>query len=257
MTEVDQAGEEFAHIRRVLRERAEAEAARTLARGQRRAERWPAIKRRVAAFTSRMDDRLVPFLKARLRLLGPAIIRAARTVWVATNLFSRYIAQRSMALAKTAIHQYRARRSAPRPAPEPEVVPAAPPTPADPSVERERRTEELERQQLALREAALGPDHPDVALITYVIAARSAARGDFDEAQAQYERTLRIFEKTLGVDHPEVAAVLTDLAELHASAGRTVDATWYASRATKIMDRRRARFDAVAEAPTEVAEAAR
>jgi tetratricopeptide (TPR) repeat protein len=108
----------------------------------------------------------------------------------------------------------------------------------------------LERRQLSLREDALGPDHPDVAMLTYIIATRCAAHGDYDEAQALYERTLRIFEQSLGADHPEVAEVLTDLAELHTATGRTDEAARCLARAADITAGRRRMRDMAAIEPT-------
>jgi len=245
---MEQTGEEIDRIRRTLRERADADAARALDRERRRSAFWPGVRSgaRVALAGGR---RQVQLLATRVKPLGPVILKAARQLARVSVMLTR----RSIVLAETAVGRYRAsrdlrarhRKAAPTASTAP---PTPPPTAADARVDRDRQSEQLERQQLALRETALGPNHPDVALVTYIIATRCATRGDYDEARALYERTWHIFERTFGPDHPEVAAVLSDLAELDRAAGRTDDATWFASRATEITLRRQARLLVAADA---------
>ena len=56
---------------------------------------------------------------------------------------------------------------------------------------------------LQISEAALGPDHPDVALAQQP--RRGAATlGDLAGARAQLERALQISEAALGPDHPDI-----------------------------------------------------
>ena len=69
--------------------------------------------------------------------------------------------------------------------------------------------------ELAARERALGPDHPDVAESLTNIAILYNQRLEFAKAQPLYERALRIYEKARGPDHADVAHCLTDLAVLH------------------------------------------
>jgi len=69
--------------------------------------------------------------------------------------------------------------------------------------------------ELAVRERALGPDHPDVAESLTNIAILYNQRLEFAKAQPLYERALRIYEKARGPDHANVAHCLTDLAVLH------------------------------------------
>ncbi|DBB10866.1 TPA: hypothetical protein ACH3X3_007335 [Trebouxia sp. C0006] len=74
--------------------------------------------------------------------------------------------------------------------------------------------------ELAARERALGPDHPDVAESLTNIAILYNQRLEFAKAQPLYERALRIYEKARGPDHADVAHCLTDLAVLHLEQGR-------------------------------------
>ena len=69
--------------------------------------------------------------------------------------------------------------------------------------------------ELAAREKALGPDHPDVAESLTNIAILYNQRLEFAIAQPLYERALRIYEAARGPDHADVAHCLTDLAVLH------------------------------------------
>jgi tetratricopeptide (TPR) repeat protein len=257
-------GDAISQIRRMLRERAEQEAARSLDREQRAATRWARVRHLLGAIASYITRFVVPVQAARVRHLGGAITRAlsrvvrssarrAYTLGVASATSIWLAARRSTASAGNAISIYRARRTAIRIAREHLAAAVTDPPPAlaaDPTTEREPTAEALERRQLSLREDALGPDHPDVAMLTYIIATRCAARGDYDEAQALYERTLRIFEQSLGADHPEVAEVLTDLAELHTATGRTDEAARCLARAADITAGRRRMRDMAAIEPT-------
>lgn len=110
--------------------------------------------------------------------------------------------------------------------------------------------EPLYKRSHAIREKALGSEHPDVAeslnnqarllyrqvwnSAVVLMFPRSAfrgrvhilsllvenlqnafiAQGKYDEAEPLYERTQRIFEKFLGEDHPNVAKLLKNRAEL-------------------------------------------
>jgi hypothetical protein len=67
---------------------------------------------------------------------------------------------------------------------------------------------------LAIDEAALGPDHPRVALDRNNLGLLLRELGDLDGAKTQLERALAIDEAALGPDHPRVAAVAANLASL-------------------------------------------
>lgn len=69
--------------------------------------------------------------------------------------------------------------------------------------------------ELAAREKALGPNHPDVAESLTNIAILYNQQMNFAKAQPLYERALHIYEQARGPDHADVAHCLTDLAVLH------------------------------------------
>jgi tetratricopeptide (TPR) repeat protein len=60
----------------------------------------------------------------------------------------------------------------------------------------------LVRRALAIREKALGPDHPEVAESLNNLANVYRGRGRFAEAEPLLERALPIREKSLGRGHP-------------------------------------------------------
>ena len=73
---------------------------------------------------------------------------------------------------------------------------------------RYAEAEPLYQRALAIREQALGPDHPDVALSLNNLAALYRAQGRYAEAEPLYQRALAIGEKTLGRDHPTFGTIL-------------------------------------------------
>ena len=84
--------------------------------------------------------------------------------------------------------------------------------------------EPLYKRSLAIREKALGPDHPDVATSLNNLAALYDDQGRYADAEPLYKRSLAIREKALGPDHPDVATSLNNLAALYTSQGRYADA---------------------------------
>jgi tetratricopeptide (TPR) repeat protein len=71
----------------------------------------------------------------------------------------------------------------------------------------------LERA-LAIREKALGPEHPDTALSLNNLALLLEDQGDHSAARPLFERALAIWEKALGPEHSDTAASLNNLASL-------------------------------------------
>ena len=67
--------------------------------------------------------------------------------------------------------------------------------------------EPLFKRSLAIREKALGPDHPDVAQSLNNLAELYQAQGRYADAEPLYKRSLAIREKALGPDHPDVATI--------------------------------------------------
>ena len=80
--------------------------------------------------------------------------------------------------------------------------------------------EPLYQRSLAIREKALGPDHPDVATSLNNLAALYDDQGKYAEAEPLYQRSLTILEKALGPDHPDVAVSLNNLAVLYRNQGK-------------------------------------
>jgi tetratricopeptide (TPR) repeat protein len=74
-------------------------------------------------------------------------------------------------------------------------------------------------QVLAIREKALGAEHPDVAQSLNNLAALYQFLGDYAKAELLYQRALAIREKALGPEHPDVAQSLNNLAGLYYSLG--------------------------------------
>ncbi len=58
---------------------------------------------------------------------------------------------------------------------------------------------------MAIREKALGPEHPDTAGSLNNLAVLYRAMGDYAKAEPLYRRALAIREKALGKEHPDTA----------------------------------------------------
>ena len=84
--------------------------------------------------------------------------------------------------------------------------------------------EPLYQRSLAIREKALGSNHPSVATTLNNLAGLYESQGRYEEAEPLYERSLTISEKALGPDHPSVATTLNNLALLYESQGRYEEA---------------------------------
>ena len=63
----------------------------------------------------------------------------------------------------------------------------------------------LAQRALAIREKALGPDHPGVAESLNNLAVLYQGQGRYVDAEPLYKRSLAIREKALGPNHPDVA----------------------------------------------------
>jgi tetratricopeptide (TPR) repeat protein/predicted Ser/Thr protein kinase len=92
----------------------------------------------------------------------------------------------------------------------------------------------LLEQALAIREAALGPEHPQVAYSLDSLAAAHYGAGAYDEAKALHERAIAIWEATLGPRHPRVAYSLNSLAAVRYGAGAYDEAKGLYERALAI-----------------------
>jgi CHAT domain-containing protein/Tfp pilus assembly protein PilF len=89
---------------------------------------------------------------------------------------------------------------------------------------RYSETEPLYKRSVAIREKALGPDHPVVGTSLNNLAELYRDQGRYAEAEPLHRRSLAIREKALGPDHPEVGQSLNNLAALYRSQGRLAEA---------------------------------
>ncbi|HAX74953.1 MAG TPA: kinesin, partial [Cyanobacteria bacterium UBA11372] len=64
----------------------------------------------------------------------------------------------------------------------------------------------LAQRALAIREKALGSEHPDVAASLNNLGLLYIQMGNYAQAEPLYQRALAIREKALGSEHPDVAA---------------------------------------------------
>jgi CHAT domain-containing protein/Tfp pilus assembly protein PilF len=95
----------------------------------------------------------------------------------------------------------------------------------------------LAQQVLAMREKALGPNHPDVAQSLYNLAALYGEQLRYSEAEPLYKRALAIYGKALGSDHRNVAMVLVNLASLYQEQGRYTEAESLDKRALAVYEK--------------------
>ncbi|GAK60191.1 kinesin light chain-like protein [Candidatus Vecturithrix granuli] len=77
----------------------------------------------------------------------------------------------------------------------------------------------LAEQELAIREKASGPEHPDTATSLNNLAVLYKTMGNYAQAEPLYQRALVIREKALGAEHPDTAQSLNSLATLYYGMG--------------------------------------
>jgi tetratricopeptide (TPR) repeat protein len=92
------------------------------------------------------------------------------------------------------------------------------------------------RRALAIREEALGPDHPDTASSLNNLGYLLQDMGDLAGARPYYERALAITEATMGPDHPDTASSLNNLGYLLQDMGDLAGARPYYERALTIWE---------------------
>ncbi|MCA9946960.1 MAG: tetratricopeptide repeat-containing protein, partial [Anaerolineales bacterium] len=93
------------------------------------------------------------------------------------------------------------------------------------------------QRALAIREKALGPDHPDTARSLNNLGSLMQAIGDLAAALPYFTRALAIREKVLGPDHPSTAESLNNLAALLQDLGKPTAARPYYERALAISEK--------------------
>jgi tetratricopeptide (TPR) repeat protein len=87
---------------------------------------------------------------------------------------------------------------------------------------------------LAIREKALGPEHPDVAASLNSLAELYQAQGQYAKAEPLYDRALAILEGALGPEHPNVATCLENYALCLRAMDRSQEAEPLEARARAI-----------------------
>jgi tetratricopeptide (TPR) repeat protein len=92
----------------------------------------------------------------------------------------------------------------------------------------------LHRQALRIREAALGPNHPDVATDLNHVGRALSDLGRAAEALPLHRRALRIREAGLGPNHPDVATDLNYVGRALSDLGRAAEALPLHRRALRI-----------------------
>jgi tetratricopeptide (TPR) repeat protein len=95
---------------------------------------------------------------------------------------------------------------------------------------------QLQQSSLAITEAALGPDHPDMATLLNNLALTYRDLGRPADALPLKERALAITEAALGPDHPTTATRLNNLALTYCDLGRRTDALRLQQRALAITE---------------------
>ncbi len=78
-----------------------------------------------------------------------------------------------------------------------------------------REAEPLLQRALAISEAGLGANHPDVAQSLNNLGGLYYAQGRYEEGEPLHQRALSIREQELGANHPDVAQSLNNLAEIY------------------------------------------
>ena len=102
--------------------------------------------------------------------------------------------------------------------------------------ERHAEAEVLYRQATEIIEAALGPDHLDLASHLAMVATFYAEQAIYTEAESRYERAVAIMEPALGWAHPDLAASHAALASVYYHQGLHAEAEPLYERALAILE---------------------
>jgi class 3 adenylate cyclase/tetratricopeptide (TPR) repeat protein len=95
----------------------------------------------------------------------------------------------------------------------------------------------LQERALAIREKALGPEHPETATSLNTLARLLRDQGDYTGARPLIERALAIRQKVLGAEHADTATSLNTLASLLAAQGDLSGARPLMERALAIREK--------------------
>ncbi len=99
------------------------------------------------------------------------------------------------------------------------------------------RAHDYHQRALAMVEATLGSDHPDLVHYLFELGSLLYTEGDVAASKPLLERALAIAERALGVDHPLVADTLTYLANLLVNRGSYDEARAMLDRAATIRNK--------------------
>ena len=97
----------------------------------------------------------------------------------------------------------------------------------------------LAQQALAIREKALGLEHPDTATALNYLAFLYYFTGAYEQAEPLFKRALANREKALGPEHPDTAQSLNNLAALYRTTGAYAKAESLSQRALAIYEKAR------------------
>jgi len=100
-----------------------------------------------------------------------------------------------------------------------------------------RQSKPFYQRSLAIRENALGPEHPDVAQSLIVLANLYENEGRYEEAEPLYQRALSIREKAFGPDDILTADTLGNLGILYHTVGKLSQAETLYQRALEIREK--------------------
>ena len=98
-------------------------------------------------------------------------------------------------------------------------------------------------QTVAIFEASLGADHPDLSSILKDYAEALDAVGRYEEAKPMLERSIALFESVLGPDHPELKETLNDYEKVLRSLGLAEEAAAVKRRAAQLPMRDGSRWE--------------
>ena len=93
------------------------------------------------------------------------------------------------------------------------------------------------QQGLALKEQALGPDHPDIGISEGNLSVVLTGLGRNQEALEHVDRSIQILENGLGAGHPDMATELNNRGEILNALGRSRDARASFEKARIIWER--------------------
>ncbi|MDA2934328.1 tetratricopeptide repeat protein, partial [Acidobacteria bacterium AH-259-D05] len=99
------------------------------------------------------------------------------------------------------------------------------------------QAEPLYQRALAIREKALGPEHPQVSDSLNDLAILYWDQGKYAQAEPLHQRARAIWEKALGPEHPDVARSLNNLAGLYRDQGKYAQAEPLYQRARAIWEK--------------------